>query len=77
MTAVHRRAPDHDRDISTLQPDALEDAGRGHDFDDVEERTDGFVLRCTCGWASEPSRSAEVVGTAWDRHRSEVGVSDW
>jgi len=77
MTAVHHHASDHDRDTSTLQPIALDHGGRGHDFDRVEEGTDGFVLRCTCGWVSQPSRSAEFVGTAWDRHRSDVGVSDW
>ena len=75
MTATHR--PDHDRGTSTLQPDAFAHAGRDHDFDHVEERADGFVLRCSCGWASEPSRSAEVVGTDWDRHRIQVGASDW
>lgn len=76
MTAVHHPAHDHDRTTSPLPPDAFEPA-RDHAFDQVEEQADGFVLRCTCGWVSEPSRSAEVVGTAWDRHRSEVGASDW
>jgi hypothetical protein len=58
-------------------PPAATEPTRGHDFDRVEEHPDGFVLRCTCGWVSDPSRSAEVVGTAWDRHRSEAGASDW
>ena len=77
MTAVHRASPDYHRDTTTLQPDGFAAPGREHDFDHVEDGPDGFVLRCTCGWASEPSRSAEVVGTAWDRHRDEVGASDW
>jgi hypothetical protein len=69
--------PNHDRDRGSGEPGADGDAGGAHDFDGVEARGDGLVLRCSCGWASAASRSAEVVGTAWDRHRSEVGASDW
>lgn len=42
-----------------------------HTFARVEEEVDGYVLRCRCGWVSPSSRSAEVVGTAWDRHRAD------
>lgn len=45
-----------------------------HTFARVEEGDEGYVLRCRCGWASPSSRSAEVVGTAWDRHRDEIGA---
>lgn len=48
-----------------------------HDFDRVDERPEGFVLRCACGWASPANRSAQVVGSAWDDHRQAVGACDW
>lgn len=47
----------------------------GHTFARVEEGFDGYVLRCRCGWESPSSRSAEVVGEAWDAHRVDVGVA--
>jgi hypothetical protein len=48
-----------------------------HDFDRVDARPDGFVLRCACGWSSPPDPSAEVVGTAWDAHRRAADAPDW
>lgn len=78
MTALRKfSSSHHDRNRTTVEPLADEQTRSRHDFDRVEERDDGFVLRCTCGWTSRASRSAEAVGTAWDRHRSEVGASDW
>ena len=44
-----------------------------HTFATVEEGHEGYVLRCRCGWESPSSRSAEVVGDAWDRHRGDFG----
>lgn len=61
MTATRRSMMDG-------QPDPT------HTFAHVDERIDGYVLRCRCGWASPSSHSAEVVGQAWDRHRMDVGA---
>jgi hypothetical protein len=78
MTAVHPRPTiDDHRDRSTVNAQPAEPPANGHEFDRVVERAGRFVLRCACGWESEPSRSAEVVGTDWDRHRAEVGISNW
>lgn len=61
MTAARRSEMDG-------QPD------QSHTFAHVDERPDGYVLRCRCGWESPSSRSAEVVGDAWDGHRAGVGA---
>jgi hypothetical protein len=63
VTAVRASAADHE-------------VGRRHDFDRVDDEGDVFVLCCMCGWKTPPSRSAEVVGTAWDRHRKDVRAVD-
>ena len=42
-----------------------------HRFVRVQETPFGFVLHCACGWMSAADPSGEVVGTEWDRHRSE------
>jgi hypothetical protein len=78
MTVVHpRRTSDDHRDRITVNAQPADASATGHEFDRVEERVGGFVLVCACGWASAPSLSAEVVGTEWDRHRAEAGISDW
>ena len=78
MTTVHpQRTPIDHRDRHAVNAQPAEPPAVGHEFDRVEERAEGFVLRCACGWVSQPSRSAESVGTDWDRHRTEVGVSNW
>jgi hypothetical protein len=39
-----------------------------HQCAEVEELRDGYVLRCTCGWRSEPATRAAEVGAQWDDH---------
>jgi hypothetical protein len=73
----HRSAFEPDRNRTDVEQHDDERGSSPHDFDRVDEADGGFVLRCTCGWASMPSRSAEVVGTAWDGHRRDVGATDW
>jgi len=68
---------DLDRDRTNVEQPSDEPHRSPHNFDRVDEVGGGFVLRCACGWASIPSRSAEVVGTAWDGHRRSVGATDW
>jgi hypothetical protein len=78
MTAVQPHRPtDEHRDRSTVNARPADPPAAGHEFDRVEERDGGFVLCCACGWESGTSRSAEAVGTDWDRHRMEVGASNW